>query len=195
MEHCTLSSPVLWINHYTHTHTHTIIQRIIIIPTTRNLKLPIKTDRYNPSVIHTLKWRLYLWSKKRNFHSKLCLEVNSSLGSSTVHISCEGKNIFRHYLHLFQKHWSQYWGKHAANQASNVHILWCLWCHGLSSTVLLHPQNQQCLLLHLAGRFCGERDEVFLNKVNMCSRETDDSSPKCVCLGWLGQTLVEFWPN
>lgn len=33
--------------------------------------------------------RLYLWSKKRNFHSKLCLEVNSSLGSSTMHISCE----------------------------------------------------------------------------------------------------------
>lgn len=30
----------------------------------------------------------HLWSRKRNFHSKLCLEVNSSLGSSTVHISC-----------------------------------------------------------------------------------------------------------
>lgn len=35
---------------------------------------------------------VYLWSKKRNFHSRLCLEVNSSFGSSTVHISYNHKN-------------------------------------------------------------------------------------------------------
>lgn len=29
-----------------------------------------------------------LWSRNKNFHSKLCLEVNSSKGSSTMHISC-----------------------------------------------------------------------------------------------------------
>lgn len=40
-------------------------------------------------------WGLYLWSKKRNFHSKLCLEVNSSLGSSTVHISCRNRDYKR----------------------------------------------------------------------------------------------------
>lgn len=38
-----------------------------------------------------LEYYVYLWSKKRNFHSRLCLEVNSSLGSSTVHISYEHK--------------------------------------------------------------------------------------------------------
>lgn len=29
-----------------------------------------------------------LWSRNKNFHSKLCLEVNSSKGLSTMHISC-----------------------------------------------------------------------------------------------------------
>lgn len=47
----------------------------------------------------------YLWSRKRNFHSKLCLDVNSAFGSSTVHISCgmeRGRGRFNTYIYIYR---------------------------------------------------------------------------------------------
>lgn len=63
--------------------------------------------------------RVYLWSKKRNFHSRLCLEVNSSLGSSTVHISYEYKNKNNRGENV-------YWIKWLIHDSENVILLACL---------------------------------------------------------------------